>query len=94
MFIKEYKEDVDIDFLCEAMKLSNFNQYAGRAAQPLISGSRIYPIEIYLPPLTKQRQFSEIKQKLLKLLSHLKFCDLKTNDIFNALSQKAFSGSL
>jgi type I restriction enzyme S subunit len=76
------------------LRIAKLNQYANQAAQPLISGGRIYPVKILFPPLDLQNKFSEIakeveakKPKLQKSLGLL-------SDIFSALSQKAFNGRL
>ncbi len=36
--------DIETAYLAEALRAANLNQYAGRSAQPLVSGSRIYPV--------------------------------------------------
>lgn len=94
LYVKDYKQDINIDFLCELMKIANFNQYAGRAAQPLISGSRIYPVKAIVPPLTKQEEFSDAKKKLHGLLVKLNKSVDMNEELFSSISQKAFSGQL
>lgn len=94
LYVKEYLQEIDIDYLCEAMKLANFNQYAGRAAQSLISGSRIYLLSILLPPLEKQRAFAKVKSQLQKFQGRHNCSNESRGSLFYSLSQKAFSGNL
>lgn len=94
LYIKEYKREMDIDFMAESLRQANLNQYAGKAAQPLVSGSRIYPIEIMLPPIESQKSFSRVKNGLNSLLNKSHQSRNIGDDFFNALSQKAFAGEL
>jgi len=94
LYVKEYKQEMDLDFLAEAMKIANFNQYAGKAAQPLVSGNRIYPIEFLVPPINKQKKFSVIKKAFQALFEKFERSELYCDDSFNSLSQKAFAGEL
>ena len=48
-YICELKDDFDEQSLVVALRVANFDQYAGRAAQPLVSGNRIYPVSILVP---------------------------------------------
>ncbi len=58
LYVCELKRDFDLHYLVAALRSANFNQYAGRAAQPLVSGSRIYPVSILGPPLSLQNEFA------------------------------------
>ena len=51
-------DDVQTPFLVAALKHANLNQYAGKSAQPLVSGGRIYPVEIPVPAEQEQTLFS------------------------------------
>lgn len=94
LYVKEYKQELDINFLAESLKQANLNQYAGKAAQPLISGSRIYPVEFIVPPISKQKEFSKLKISFINLLQKSNDFSLFGDNFFNALSQKAFVGHL
>lgn len=91
LYVKEYKIEIDKDYLLYALKLADINQYAGRAAQPLVSGSRIYPIEILVPPPREQQKFSALKSKLEKLLKSNEIAATYSSNLFNALSHQLFS---
>jgi type I restriction enzyme, S subunit len=55
LYIYELKDDFDVQYLVVALRVANLNQYAGRAAQPLVSGNRIYPVPILVPPFRYKR---------------------------------------
>ena len=89
------KSDALTDLYLEwSLRMANLNQYSSQAGQPLISGGRIYPVEINLPPIELQKEFkkvqmthSKMKEKILKA-SHTK------ENLFNSLTQRAFQGEL
>lgn len=86
--------DIETDYLAEALKAANLNQYAGRSAQPLVSGSRLYPVEIPLPPIEDQRKFAaktaEIASQKLALQKSLESIER----LFDSLQHRAFRGEL
>ncbi|MGZ8916495.1 MAG: restriction endonuclease subunit S [Methylobacter sp.] len=94
LYVKEYKQEIDMHFLAESLKQANLNQYAGRAAQPLVSGSRIYPLKVLVPPLDNQKEFSKLKKDFLGLTEKFDNSKLFSEYLFNSLSQKAFAGEL
>jgi hypothetical protein len=55
LYIYELKDDFDVQYLVVALRVANLNQYAGRAAQPLVSGNRIYPVPILVPRFRYKR---------------------------------------
>lgn len=81
-------------YLKEALAHADFNQYAGRAAQPLISGSRIYPVAALYPPLEKQDQFATAVTEIEARRELYKEQLDELNNLFSALQQKAFKGEL
>ena len=94
LYVREYKQAVETTYLEWALRFANLNQYAGRAAQPLISGSRIYPIQIVFPCLEDQKRFSDYvsmhRETGGKLEEHLGLA----NSLFASISQRAFRGEL
>lgn len=94
LYVKEYLQDVNIHYLAQLLEFANLNQYAGKAAQPLVSGSRIHPLEMIFPPLSEQIKFSDIKAIFVK--SFCNYCESEStiNNLFNSLSQNAFIGEL
>lgn len=94
LYVREYKMPINQTYLEWALRFANLNQYAGRAAQPLISGSRIYPIEIVVPEDEEQNRFERVVQKKLALTKKLGAAVEASEIFFGSLSQRAFRGEL
>lgn len=86
--------DIETDYLAEALRAANLNQYAGRSAQPLVSGSRIYPVEIPLPPIEDQRQFTERTAAIAGPQTALKKSLEAIELLFSSIQHRAFRGEL
>ena len=82
------------EYLAAALTYANLNKYAGKSAQPLVSGSRIYPVEIPVPPVDLQRTFAERVAEIGKV-KELYNSDLtKLDALFASLQDRAFTGEL
>lgn len=94
LYISELFIEINQTYLLNALEWANLNQYAGQAAQPLISGNRIYPVEINLPPLTLQTQFAKMVEKVeaQKAVQQAHLAEVDT--LFASLQQRAFAGAL
>ena len=53
-------EVTDLRFLCYVLRDANLNRYAGGAAQPLLTQSRLKPLEFPVPPLSIQRRIASV----------------------------------
>lgn len=86
--------DINTYYLLYALQDLSLNQHAGRAAQPLISGGRIYPLEIGLPDLTMQKRFAQILVDIeCRVAVHLRAKEA-CEDVFASLQSAAFQGRL
>ena len=94
LYVRKYKRPVEVPYLEWALRFANLNQYAGRAAQPLISGSRIYPIEIVFPSGPEQQKFSRYFERHRVATNQLSTAVNGASDLFASLSQRAFRGEL
>jgi type I restriction enzyme S subunit len=94
LYIRTYKQPINKTYLEWALRFANLNQYAGRASQPLISGGRIYEVEILMPEDADQLAFHRIVQTHLMLVSKLKTDVVNASALFAALAQRAFAGDL
>ena len=94
LYLREYRKPVNKVFLQWALKISNLNQFADRAAQPFISGSSVYPIKIVLPDKNRQSDFSRFVHRQNHLVARLTDILYQTSELFSALSQRAFRGEL
>jgi type I restriction enzyme, S subunit len=88
------KRHVNPTYLATALKVANLNQYAGRSAQPLVSGSRIYPIEILNPPIEKQGLYEAKIRELEAITPRHRDALAGTEKLFSALQHRAFQGEL
>ena len=94
LYIAEKTDELLDDYLEWALRFANLNQYASQAAQPLLSGSRIYPVKIRIPPIELQYSFSNFLNRQKKLAVNLGGTFKSTDDLFNSLVQRAFKGEL
>jgi type I restriction enzyme S subunit len=60
LYVSELSPTLRLEYLAFALKLANLNQYSSQSGQPLVSASRLYPVEIPLPPLDLQDEFLKI----------------------------------
>ena len=81
-------------YLAVALDLVNLNRQASQAAQPLISGGRVYPVEIPVPPLHDQQVFEERARAIADHRSRLQTTAASLNELFASLQQMAFRGEL
>ncbi|MDE0878519.1 MAG: restriction endonuclease subunit S [Sphingomonas bacterium] len=88
------KQQINTNYLAAALRLANLNQYAGRSAQPLVSGSRIYPVKILLPSESEQTKFDERLTKIIEISSDLSEAQDRSSGLFEALQRRAFRGEL
>jgi type I restriction enzyme S subunit len=94
LYISEKFEPLDDYYLVAALEQAKLNQYAGRAGQPLISGSRIYPIEILVPPEAIQARFAKTVASLLSLDEIKTSASNRIDQLWGILMGRAFSGQL
>ncbi|QJP98672.1 restriction endonuclease subunit S [Herbaspirillum rubrisubalbicans Os34] len=94
LYVSEHDASVKFDFLSFSLKLAKLNQYASQSAQPLISGSRIYPVEILVPPIASQLEFIERAEKSKNLANANMESSKALDDLFSSLQHRAFRGEL
>lgn len=93
LLVKQLKP-CSVTYLAEALRVADLNQYAGRAAQPLISGSRIYPVEILLPPKEKQEEFEKALESMSQQQHVAERAQAQSDKLFASLQDRAFRGEL
>jgi type I restriction enzyme S subunit len=94
LYVAEKSDELDDVYLAQALRMANLNQYAGRAGQPLISGSRIYPIKILVPPRADQNQFARRVELLEKNTLVTSKAEEQIEKLFTILLHRAFTGEL
>ncbi len=94
LYVSEMSDELNERYLELALRLANLNQYSSKAAQPLISGKRIYPVEILVPDLDAQETFVNRVAALDKLNAQAAKSRKALDDLFTLMLQRAFSGEL
>ena len=94
LYVHTFIQPVDTTYLVAALKMANLNQYAGRSAQPLISGNRIYPVEILIPPVDLQHRFATIVESVEQQTAHQRAHLTELDTLFASLQSRAFRGNL
>lgn len=94
LYVSERLEPLDDYYLVAALEQANLNHYAGRAGQPLISGNRIYPVEILVPPEDIQARFAKSVASLLSLDDVKTSASNRIDQLWEILMGRAFSGQL
>lgn len=94
LYVSERLEPLDDYYLVAALEQANLNHYAGRAGQPLISGNRIYPVEILVPPEDIQARFAKSVASFLSLDDVKTSASNRIDQLWEILMGRAFSGQL
>lgn len=94
LYVSEKLEFLEDYYLVAALQQANLNQYAGRAGQPLISGSRINSVEILIPSSAMQSSFAKLVTDLLKLENSWHAASARLDSLCDLLMDQAFSGEL
>lgn len=94
LYVAKQSDDLHPSYLAEALRVANLNQYAGRAGQPLISGSRIYAVEILIPPPEGQETFARSIVNLHRDEKRRKDAGDHIQKLFSVLLHHAFTGDL
>ncbi|NSY16159.1 restriction endonuclease subunit S [Neorhizobium sp. AL 9.2.2] len=94
MYVSKNFAHLNVTYLAEALRIANLNQYAGRAAQPLISGSRIYPVEILVPSGDQQSAFESKLLAATEYGGQVSRSQKQIELVFASLQHRAFSDQL
>ena len=94
LFVSERSPRLNFEYLFHALIHARLNQYASRSGQPLVSGSRIYPVRILVPPIDLQKDFEIRLATTDRLRSHSHASSAQLDSLFAALQHRAFRGEL
>jgi type I restriction enzyme S subunit len=72
-FITRFSEkNIYLEFLYWLLRITNLKENEGATAQPVISGAKIYPIVVALPPLAEQHRIVAKVDELMAICDQLK----------------------
>ncbi|MNF73235.1 EcoKI restriction-modification system protein HsdS [compost metagenome] len=86
--------NVHLDFLAWLLKATNLNEHDNATAQPVISGRKLYPIVVCLPPLAEQHRIVAKIDELMDLCDQLKFRLQTSQQTQLALAESLVEGAL
>lgn len=94
LYINNYLKPINQTYLKEALNQINLNQYAKRAAQPVISQSTIYQQYILEPDDPLQKQFAQKAQEIEEYIKQQQEELKQSENLFQSLLHHAFTGEL
>lgn len=94
LYVSEIDDRVDFDFLATSLSFANLNQYASQSAQPLVSGGRLYPVQILVPPKNEQKVFVRMQREAGRIIEASRRSAAALDDFFASLQHRAFRGEL
>jgi type I restriction enzyme S subunit len=96
-FITTFNDQhLDLDFLSWLLKATDLRKRDNATAQPVISGAKIYPTILALPPLVEQRRIVAKVDQLMALVDELErqqeASREKASKLLDAIVQEMTSG--
>ncbi|MBT7102456.1 hypothetical protein HN935_03000 [archaeon] len=88
------KKDLDWTFLFYLLMFTRLKHLNKSAAVPGLNRNDVYTIKFSYPPMELQGKFASIVEQAEKIKDKLKDEKKDSDELFNALMQKAFSGEL
>lgn len=90
LYVAEKSPGLHSDYLLFALRQANLNQYASQSGQPLVSGGRIYPVEILVPEAPMQDTFAKIIQGRQVLNDSLSLSEIAVAQLGKSLQSNFF----
>ena len=94
LYINNYLIPINEKYLKEALTQINLNQYAKRAAQPVISQTTIYNQYLLLPPIAQQELFATKVQEIEAYIKTQQTELENAKNMFQSLLHHSFTGEL
>lgn len=94
LYVSEHSDDLIFGYLVHALIHAQLNRYASQFGQPLVSGSRIYPVQVLVPPKNLQHLFVERLEKAANLKDSHESSRSALETLFASLQHRAFRGEL
>lgn len=94
LYISEKIIDFDNKFMYYLLKYKDLNKYANQNAQPVISGKKIYSINVAFPPHHEQVSIALILLNMDKKIKEYKIRKYKLEELKSGLMQQVFTGKI
>jgi type I restriction enzyme S subunit len=94
LYVSERHPDLLFDYLVHALTHAHLNQYASQFGQPLVSGSRIYPVPVLVPPKSAQQEFVARAAGSRDLKRTHEISQSRFDVLFASLQHRAFRAEL
>ena len=94
LYVSAMDNSLELPYLAAALRHADLNQYASQSGQPLISASRIYPVEIAVPPTATQKVFAARMDRVRDCRASLESGVDRLGGLFASLQQRAFADLL
>ncbi len=94
LYVSERDPDLLFEYLVHALTHARLNQYASQFGQPLVSGSRIYPVPVLVPRKEAQQEFVARAARSAELEGAHKRSLSQLDGLFASLQHRAFRGEL
>lgn len=94
LYVAKFSEELTGTYLEHALRIANLNQYASQAAQPLISGGRLAPVELLVPSRPAQVRFASFVSAQRAVRASAGSGGAEAENLFNSLVARSFSGGL
>jgi type I restriction enzyme, S subunit len=94
LYVSERDPSLLFDYLVHALTHAQLNQYASQFGQPLVSGSRLYPVPILIPPQAAQREFVVRVGSAAAMKDGNERSQAHLDELFASLQDRAFRGEL
>lgn len=94
LYINEKLCEFDDEFMFYLLYYLDLNKFANQNAQPVISGQKIYNINIALPNLEEQKRISDILSSVDIQIEEYKNKKIKLEEIKKGLMQQLLTGKI
>ena len=94
LYISEKIIDFDNKFMYYLLKYKDLNKYANQNAQPVVSGKKIYSINVAFPPYHEQVSIALILLNMDKKIKEYKIRKHNLEELKSGLMQQLFTGKI
>jgi type I restriction enzyme S subunit len=94
LFISDKIVQFEDDYMFYLLNYMNLNQYANQNAQPVISGQKIYELNVALPSKNEQEKIANVLLSVDEIINKYKSKKEKLQELKKGLMQKLLTGKI